>query len=132
VDLLHKKLYGTTDEGSSFDESFVPFSPDRLFFHPTQQDYILAYTYNDRTVSTSTCFIYVNTLCVPAMYTFGVAEFSISCLLNASLAAKFSISCLLNASLAAKFSIIWPNKVVGLERRTRQERRGLVVELGVM
>ena len=118
MDLLHKKLYGTTDEGSSFDESFVPFSPDRLFFHPTQQDYILAYTYNDRTVSTSTCFIYVNTLCVPAMYTFGVAE--------------FSISCLLNASLAAKFSIIWPNKVVGLERRTRQERRGLVVELGVM
>jgi len=51
VDLLNRKIYVTQDEGVTFVEHTVPFSPDRLVFHPKQQDRILAYTYGDRTVS---------------------------------------------------------------------------------
>ena len=51
VDLLNKKLYVTKDEGNTFVEYSVPFSPDHLLFHPKEQDHILAYTMSDRTVS---------------------------------------------------------------------------------
>ena len=51
VDLLHKKLYVTEDEGNSFAEYPAPFSPDHLLFHPSEPKLILAYTKSDRTVS---------------------------------------------------------------------------------
>ena len=51
VDLLNTKFYVTEDEGKSFAEYPVPFSPDHIVFHPTVLKRILAYTRSDRTVS---------------------------------------------------------------------------------
>ena len=73
VDLLNKNLYVTSDEGSTFVEYPVSFTPDRLLFHPTREKYILAYANNERTVSALFC-IYL-----PASFVKYFACWLISC-----------------------------------------------------
>jgi len=50
VDLLNKKLYVTKDEGGSFVEHGVSFSPDHVVFHPTIEDRILVYSHDEHSV----------------------------------------------------------------------------------
>ena len=66
VDLLNKNLYVTLDEGKSFVQLPVSFSPDKLVFHPADGKSILAYTYSDRTVS---CFVFSSINVLRAVFT---------------------------------------------------------------
>ena len=62
IDSKNKALYLTTNEGSSYTK--IPLTvavPDRLLFHPIQEDWILSYSEADRTVrSLGFAFVWIH------------------------------------------------------------------------
>ena len=55
TDVSNRRVYKTDDEGQTFHRNQgekLDFTPDRLLFHPTRENYVLGYTYEERKVCT--------------------------------------------------------------------------------
>ena len=59
TDVLNKRLYLTRDEGKTISGSQLLFSPDKLLFHPWKEDWLLAYSFDERKVSEHERIVYI-------------------------------------------------------------------------